>query len=121
MKSFISLPDQLNQLFFNRSVDALLGAVTRGPAGGGVAAAEWGRRHLARGGVFENSQPAPLEVHSVAAEGVSAGRLVYREARQALELRAGVVHLAAHQGHARQGLCVLMAEGGGEGQSFLIA
>lgn len=59
---------------------------------------------------MEDSQPALLEVHAVAAEAVSRAGLGHAEVLQTLELLAGAVHLAAQQGEAGEGLRVLTAQ-----------
>lgn len=103
-------PEPLNQLFFISSGDALLPAVAVHLTCGVVTAAECVCCHLACSSILEDSQPAPFEVHAVAAEAVSRGGLVQTEVLQTLELLAGVVHLAAQQGDAGEGLHVLAAE-----------
>lgn len=103
-------PEPLNQLFFISSGDALLPAVAVHLTCGVVAAAECVCCHLACSSIFEDSQPALFEVLAVAAEAVSRAGLVQTEVLQTLELLAGVVHLAAQQGDAGEGLHVLTAE-----------
>lgn len=81
----------------------MAGRLTRG-------AAECVCCHPACSSIPQDHQPAPFQVHAVAAEAVSGGGLLQTEVLQTLELLAGVVHLAAQQGDAGEGLHVLTAE-----------
>lgn len=102
-------PEPLNEHSFVSSGDARLPAVAVRLTRGVGAAAGCVCCHLACSSISEDGQPALFEVHAVAAEAVSRGGLAQAEVLQTLELLAGVVHLAAQQGDAGEGLHVLTA------------